>query len=93
MHSPMHSTMMVIKEGVKNNLYTSSVEFGMVTQRPTEDTDGWMVNGCNLEDYIDVDVGFLDDWRVGQVGGWIVNELIDDKDDICAVVFNWIGGW
>ena len=45
----------------KNNLYTSSVEFGMVTQGPTEDTDGWMLTGCNLEDYIDVDVGFLDD--------------------------------
>ena len=45
-----------------------------------------MLTGCNLEDHIDVDVGFLDDWRVGQVGGWTVNELIDDKDDICTVV-------
>ena len=57
----MHSTILAIKEGVKNNSYTSSVEFGMVTQGPTGDTNGWMLTGYNLEDLIDVDGGFLDD--------------------------------
>ena len=91
----MHSTILAIKEGVKNNSYTSSVKFGMVTQWPTGDTNGWMLTGYNLEDLIDVDGGFLDHWRVRLVDDcWTVNELIDDKDgdDVCTVVNDWREG-
>ena len=86
--------MLVIKERIKNNSNTSSGKFGMVTLAPTVDTDSWMLTGCNLEDHVDVNVGVFDDWRVGQVDGLTVNELINDKDgdNVCTVVDDWVVG-
>ena len=63
----------------------------MVTLGSPVDTNGWILTGCNLEDQVNVDVGLLDDWRVGD---WTVNELIDnkDRDDVCIVVDDWMVG-
>ena len=36
----------------KNNSNTSSGEFGMATLGPTGDINGWILAGCNLEDYM-----------------------------------------
>ena len=49
-----------------------------------------MLTGCKLEDQIDVDVGFLDDWVVD---GWF-NDSIDDKDegDDGWTVVDWMVG-
>ena len=41
----------------------------MVTLGPTEDTNGFMLTGCKLEDQVDVDVELLDNGRVRLVDG------------------------
>ena len=56
--------MLSIKGVVKNNSKTSNGEFGMVTLGPTEDTNGFILPSCKLEDRVDVDVELLDDGRV-----------------------------
>lgn len=63
--------MLTIKDGVKTTQMPSSGELGMVTLGPTVDTSGWMLTQCNLEDHVDIDVGFLDDWRVVLVDDWL----------------------
>ena len=41
----------------------------MATLGPTEDTNGFMLTGCKLEDQVDVDVELLDDGGVRLVDG------------------------
>ena len=56
----------------------------MVTLEPTEDTNGFMLTGCKLEDQVDVEL--LDDGRVRLA---VDDESIDDKDagvDVWTVV-------
>ena len=76
--------MLSIKGVVKNNSKTSNGEFGMVTLGPTEDTNGFMLTGCKLEDQVDVEL--LDDGRVRLA---VDDESMDDKDggdDVWTVV-------
>ena len=48
----------------------------MVTLGPTWDENGLIFTGCKLKNHVDVDVNveFLDDWRIRLVYGWIFNE-------------------
>ena len=48
----------------------------MVTLRPTLDKNGLIFTSCMLEIHVDVDVGFLDDRKVGLVDGWIFNKSL-----------------
>ena len=80
--------MLSIKGVVKNNSKTSNGEFGIVTVGPTEETNGFMLTGCKLDDQVDVDVDveLLDDGRVTLA---VDDESIDDKDvgdDVWTVV-------
>ena len=65
----------------------------MVTLGPIEDTNGFMLTGCKLENQVDVVIGFLDDWRIRLVDGWF-NKSIDDKDggDDVWTVIDWVLG-
>ena len=78
--------MLSIKGVVRNNSKTSNGEFGMVTLGPKEDTRGFMLTGCKLEDQVDVDIELLDNGRVRLA---VDDESIDDKDggdDVWTVV-------
>ena len=42
--------------------------------------DGWIVNGCMDDDYMNglMDEWFDDEWTDGQMDGWLINRQIDE---------------